>query len=102
MLKAAASNFMFTRSVNLNTFDRVMSVDQSPGPTNVFRPRFPVQSRAHGVVNEGRFAWLRVVAQPLRIPPPFGHQPFAQVERLMSPKPLALLLGRSLLARSRL
>src|SRR5438128_10404084 len=45
MLKACASNFKFTRSVNLKSLASVMSDAHSPGPTNVLRPRLLVQAR---------------------------------------------------------
>src|SRR3981189_3498377 len=47
MLNAFASNFTLTLSVTLKVLDRVISAVQYPGPTNVLRPRLPVQPR-HG------------------------------------------------------
>src|SRR5439155_743450 len=52
MLKACASNFKFTRSVNLKSLANVMSDAHSPGPTNVLRPRLLAQPR-HGVLKTG-------------------------------------------------
>ena len=44
-LKPLASNFMFTRSVNLKIFDKVISAAQLPGPTNELRPKLPTQAK---------------------------------------------------------
>ena len=49
-LNPLASNFMFTRSVNLKTFDNVMSAYHWPGPRNVLRPKLPLQPK-HGAEN---------------------------------------------------
>src|SRR5207253_5780400 len=51
-LNPCASNFKFTRSVNLKTLARVMSAAHAPGPTKVLRPRFPAQPR-QGVEKTG-------------------------------------------------
>src|SRR6267154_892028 len=80
-LKALASNFRLNRSVSLKFFVRLMSVWNRPGPTNVFRPRFPLQAR-QGAERTGRLVW-----------PPAAH-PNAQVLWLKSANPGTLLLGR--------
>src|SRR5438270_12447073 len=90
MLNAAASNFKFTRSVNLKVFDNVISAYHWPGPSKVLRPRLPSQPRQVGAVSTGRLAKL---AAP--------DQPCSQSSRLKLLKPETLPLGRSFLPPSK-
>src|SRR4051794_26141917 len=98
MLKAFTSNFTLTRSVTLNILDKVMSAVQLPGPTNVFRPRLPVQPRqGEESVRTGPVV-VKFDVSPTRAIP----QPFAQLSCPTPLTPLTLEFGLSFRPRSRL
>src|SRR5215472_4843344 len=100
MLNAEASNFRFTRSVNLKTLASVMSAYHCPGPANWLRPRSPVQPR-HGDERVGRPDCSGPEQPPASEKPP-EHQPFAHVLREKLPNCGMVLSGRSFLVALRL